>query len=61
MELDLLVSVGLPADGFVIHVGLRSGRLTAPLAGFLRGDHLGTDVVPESLEHARSLVERPEW
>jgi len=61
MELDLLVSVGLPVDGFLIDVGCGSGRLTAPLAGYLRGDYLGTDIVPELLDHARSLVARPEW
>lgn len=61
MELDLLISVGLPADGCLIDVGCGSGRLAAPLASYLRGDYLGIDVVPELLDHARGLVQRPEW
>ncbi len=61
MELDLLISVGLSADGFLIDVGCGSGRLAAPLASYLRGDYLGTDVVPTLLDHARGLVQRPEW
>jgi SAM-dependent methyltransferase len=61
LELDLLVSVGLPPDGFVIDVGCGSGRLAAPLSGYLRGAYLGTDIVQELLDHARSLVDRPDW
>ncbi len=61
MELDLLISVGLPVDGFLIDVGCGSGRLAAPLATYMQGDYLGTDVVPELLNYARALVQRPEW
>jgi SAM-dependent methyltransferase len=61
MELDLLISVGLPVDGFLVDVGCGSGRLAAPLASYLRGDYLGIDVVPELLDHARGLAQRPEW
>lgn len=61
MELDLLVSVGLPVNGFLIDVGCGSGRLSTPLANYLQGDYLGTDIVPDLLEHARGLVNRPEW
>jgi SAM-dependent methyltransferase len=61
MELDLLVSLGLPADGFLIDIGCGSGRLAAPLARYLKGNYLGTDIVPELLDHARSIVSRSDW
>jgi SAM-dependent methyltransferase len=61
MEVDLLIAVGLPADGFVVDVGCGSGRLAAPLSQYLRGGYLGTDIVPELLDHARALVNRPDW
>jgi SAM-dependent methyltransferase len=61
MELDLLISVGLPINGFLIDVGCGSGRLAVPLASYLQGLYLGTDIVPELLSHARDLVKRPEW
>jgi SAM-dependent methyltransferase len=61
MELDLLKWVGLPVDGFVIDVGCGSGRLAAPLSDYLKGRYLGTDIVPELLDHARRLVNRPDW
>jgi SAM-dependent methyltransferase len=61
MELDLLASVGLPDDGYLIDVGCGSGRLAAPLSRCWKGNYLGTDIVPELLDHARSLVDRPEW
>lgn len=61
IERDLLISQGLRPDGFVVDVGCGSGRLAAPLAGYLTGRYLGTEVVPDLLEHARRLVPRPDW
>lgn len=61
MERDLLVSQGLRPNGFVIDVGCGSGRLAAPLSTYLQGGYLGTDVVPELLDYARQLVNRPDW
>jgi ubiquinone/menaquinone biosynthesis C-methylase UbiE len=61
MERDLVVSLGLLPDAFLIDIGCGSGRLAVQLARFLQGDYLGTDVVPELLDHARKLVNKPNW
>jgi ubiquinone/menaquinone biosynthesis C-methylase UbiE len=61
IERDLLLSQGLRPDGFVVDVGCGSGRLSKPLSTYLTGSYLGTDVVPELLEHARQSVARPDW
>jgi SAM-dependent methyltransferase len=61
IEAALLRHYGLPQDGYVIDVGCGSGRLAKPLSGWLRGPYLGIDLVPALLEHARSLVMRPDW
>jgi SAM-dependent methyltransferase len=61
MEKDLLIQYGLrPADR-VVDVGCGSGRLASPLSSYLTGTYVGTDVAPELLEYARSLVHRPDW
>jgi SAM-dependent methyltransferase len=61
LERELLIQQGLQPDGYLIDVGCGSGRLAKPLTEFLRGRYLGTDVVPELIEHARRLVNRPDW
>jgi len=61
LERHLLVQYGLPVEGYLIDVGCGSGRLAKPLAAWLRGRYLGTDVVPELIEHARTLVGRADW
>lgn len=62
LELALLVQEGLRPDGYLVDVGCGSGRLAAAVADYLYGRYLGTDIVPELLEHARGLVgERPGW
>jgi SAM-dependent methyltransferase len=61
LERQLLVQHGLTPEAYVIDVGCGSGRLAYPLSEYLRGRYLGTDVVPELLTHARSLVPRPDW
>jgi ubiquinone/menaquinone biosynthesis C-methylase UbiE len=61
MERDLIISQGLPPDGFVIDVGCGSGRLAVPLSSYLTGGYLGTDVVPDLLTYASGLVGRPDW
>jgi SAM-dependent methyltransferase len=61
MERDFLIFQGLEPGGFVIDIGCGSGRLAAPLSQYLRGPYLGTDVVPELLEYARTTVDRPDW
>ena len=61
LERQLLIQYGLPRDGYLIDVGCGSGRLAKPLASWLTGSYLGTDVVPELVKHAQEVVDRPEW
>lgn len=63
MMVDLLVSQGLRPDSDVIDVGCGSGRLALPLSRYLvSGTYLGTDVVPQLIERAQTLVgRRPDW
>ncbi|WP_411286336.1 class I SAM-dependent methyltransferase [Phenylobacterium sp.] len=61
IEAALLRHYGLQPDGYVIDVGCGSGRLAKPLSAYLNGPYLGIDLVPALLDHARSIVERPDW
>lgn len=61
LEVAILEHFGLQNDSYVIDVGCGSGRLARPLAERLAGAYLGTDVVPELVKHARSIVGRPDW
>jgi SAM-dependent methyltransferase len=58
---ELLIHHGLRRDDYVIDVGCGSGRLAKPLSEYLAGKYLGIDVVPELLDYARKLVQRPDW
>jgi SAM-dependent methyltransferase len=55
---QILLDAGLAPDGYLIDVGCGSGRLahTLPVARYL-----GTDVVPELLDYARSICPNPGW
>ncbi len=61
IERELLRRYGLRDVDYVIDVGCGSGRLAKPLAEVHRGRYLGTDVVPELIEHARLIAARPDW
>jgi SAM-dependent methyltransferase len=61
LECALLQHCGLQRDDYLIDVGCGSGRLAKPLSAYLLGRYLGTDIVPELLAHAHSLVHRPDW
>lgn len=61
IEAALLRHYGLPPDGHLVDVGCGSGRLAKPLSGFLRGTYLGIDLVPDLIDHARSITGRPDW
>ncbi len=62
MMLWLLMDEGLRPEHALIDVGCGSGRLSHALTGYLQGSYLGTDVVPELLDHARALcANRPGW
>ncbi len=61
LECALLRSLGLAPDAFVVDVGCGSGRLAWQLALEIDLRYLGTDVVPDLLDHARRRCERPDW
>lgn len=62
IERDLLIGLGLQPDQTVVDVGCGSGRLAFPLAHFLtQGRYFGFDVVPELVEHAQIITQRPDW
>lgn len=60
LECAILENLGLQRGHTVIDVGCGSGRLALKLR-----DHpiayVGTDVVPELLQHAEGLCRRPDW
>lgn len=55
---QILLDAGLPNDGYLIDVGCGSGRLARTLSV---EHYLGTDVVPDLLEYARSICPNPGW
>lgn len=57
----LLRHVGLSAGDYLIDVGCGSGRTAVALRDDATLRYLGTDVVPELLEHARARAARPDW
>lgn len=61
LERELLIQHGLKADDYLIDVGCGSGRLAKPLSEYLKGRYLGTDIVPDFIEYARQIVDRPDW
>ena len=61
VEREILIHFGLQPEGSVVDVGCGSGRLSKPLAAYLRGRYLGIDIVPELVEHARTITGRPDW
>jgi SAM-dependent methyltransferase len=61
LEREILIQYGLPRDGYVIDIGCGSGRLAHPLAAYLTGMYLGTDIVLDLVNYARQLVGRPDW
>jgi SAM-dependent methyltransferase len=57
----LLLQMGLRPDSRVVDVGCGCGRLAVHLSTMPGVRYLGTDVVPELLERARTLSARPDW
>ena len=58
---NAVVYHGLRPDDYLIDIGCGSGRLAKPLAGYLKGRYLGIDVVPELVDYARNIADRPDW
>jgi SAM-dependent methyltransferase len=61
LEKALLIQIGLGPNDYLIDVGCGSGRLAKPLSDYLAGPYLGTDIVPELVDYARMVVDRPDW
>ena len=61
LELETLKHFGLKEHDYLIDVGCGSGRLSRPLSKYLKGNYLGTDIVPGLVEHARRIVNREDW
>ena len=61
LERCLLLQQGLRPEQTLIDVGCGSGRLATQLRDFLGGLYVGIDIVPELLEHARTLCARDDW
>ena len=61
IELDILRHYGLAPEHHLVDVGCGSGRLAKPAARYLSGTYLGIDLVPDLIEHARSVAARPDW
>jgi SAM-dependent methyltransferase len=61
LQRALLVHAGLREDSSLVEIGCGSGRLAVQLREWLRGSYVGTDVVPELLDHASTICQRPDW
>jgi SAM-dependent methyltransferase len=61
LEFQLLMQYGLKEDDYVVDIGCGSGRLAKPLATYLKGKYLGTDIVPDFVDYAANLLNRPNW
>jgi ubiquinone/menaquinone biosynthesis C-methylase UbiE len=61
VEKELLRYAGLKKNDYLIDVGCGAGRLSKPLAEFLEGSYLGTDIVPELVSYAKKATNRPDW
>lgn len=61
LELSLLKTLGLRPEHTVVDVGCGTGRLAAKLAPWLTGKYHGFDIIPELVQYAAKLVQRPDW
>jgi SAM-dependent methyltransferase len=61
LEREIVIQHGLRPDGYLIDVGCGSGRLAKPLAHYLDGRYLGIDIVPNLIDYARTVTQRPDW
>jgi SAM-dependent methyltransferase len=61
LEFQILKLFGLRQESSIVDVGCGSGRLAVQLSKWLTGNYLGTDIMPELLEHARALCKRTDW
>jgi ubiquinone/menaquinone biosynthesis C-methylase UbiE len=60
-QVELLRSYGLEDAAMVVDVGCGAGRLAAQLSLLPGLSYVGLDVVPELLDSARQVANRPDW
>ncbi|WP_374572658.1 class I SAM-dependent methyltransferase [Phenylobacterium sp.] len=61
VQSEMLRFYGMRDEDYLVDVGCGSGRTAQPLAASHKGRYLGTDLVPELVDYARSLCNRPDW
>jgi len=61
VQSEMLRHYGLRETDTLIDVGCGSGRTAIPLSRTHKGRYLGTDLVPDLLDHARTACARPDW
>jgi SAM-dependent methyltransferase len=61
IQATLLRELGLSRGDYLVDVGCGSGRTAFALRDDASLRYLGTDVVPELLDHARKTTQRPDW
>ena len=61
IELELLNQYGLHTQDCIVDVGCGSGRLTKQLALQHEGKYIGTDVVQDLIDHAKSYCRSKDW
>jgi SAM-dependent methyltransferase len=61
IQAQLLRELGLANGAYLIDIGCGSGRTAVALRDDPSLRYLGTDVVPELLDHARQAVQRSDW
>jgi ubiquinone/menaquinone biosynthesis C-methylase UbiE len=61
LERETLIHVGLTKGSYLVDVGCGSGRLAKALSAYLTGPYLGIDIVPDLVDYARRIANRPDW
>lgn len=61
LQYYLFLQQGLKKTDIIVDVGCGSGRTAYRLKDYLTGKYIGLDVVPELIDYARKICERPDW
>jgi len=60
-QAELVLSLAPDGPFTLMDVGCGSGRAAAALSGVERVTYWGVDIMPELLEHAKKVANRPDW
>jgi SAM-dependent methyltransferase len=61
IQIEVLEAEGFRDQGMIVDIGCGAGRLASRLSALPGVSYLGLDVVPELIENARRLANRPDW